>query len=360
LNDNSKPVKVLQIGNYPPPMCGWGIQTLLVDQALRQRGEISAVLKINENRQVRSSDYIDVQGGADYIFKVVRYAARGYRLNAHVNGMSKKGYVLALIATVAGRLMGRTASITFHGGLSQDYFPRHDSWKLKQAFRLLFMLAGKIACDSLPIKEAIESYGIPAEKVTAIATFSNQYLSFTPAELSVEIESFLAAHDPAIFSYVSFRPEYRLDVVREGIKLLRKKYPKAGLIWLGFPEKEMAAAREFLASWPDEERAAVLLIGNLTHDQFLTLMTRCLVYLRSPACDGVAASVLEALTLKIPVVASENGRRPEGVVTYSDLDAADMCAKLEYVLEHWQEVKAQTHIPKSEDNVARMADWLTE
>src|SRR5438874_10601355 len=90
--------KILQIGNYPPPMCGWAIQTKLVTDELRRRGHVCDVLKINEGRQVKDPSYVDVQNGRDYLFKVLRFAFRGYRLNVHVNGMSKKGYILALIA----------------------------------------------------------------------------------------------------------------------------------------------------------------------------------------------------------------------------------------------------------------------
>jgi glycosyltransferase involved in cell wall biosynthesis len=120
----------------------------------------------------------------------------------------------------------------------------------------------------------------------------------------------------------------------------------------------MAAAEEFVRGWSEEERASLLLLGNLMHDQFLTLLSRCFVYLRTPACDGVAASVLESLALGVPVVASENGRRPAGVVTYSDTSAADMVQKLQFVREHHEEVKAALQFDTSDDNVGRMADWL--
>jgi len=39
--------KILQIGNYPPPMCGWAIQTKLVTEELRRRGHTCEVLKLN-------------------------------------------------------------------------------------------------------------------------------------------------------------------------------------------------------------------------------------------------------------------------------------------------------------------------
>jgi hypothetical protein len=72
----------------------------------------------------------------------------------------------------------------------------------------------------------------------------------------------------------------------------------------------------------------------------------------------VAASVLESLALGIPVVASENGRRPEGVITYEDADPVDMVAKLNFVRENYDRVKAGLHLENAEDNVGHMVDWL--
>jgi glycosyltransferase involved in cell wall biosynthesis len=350
--------RILQIGNYPPPMCGWAIQLKLVTEELRRRGHICEVLKINEGRQVKSPDYLDVQSGADYLKKIWSYSLRGYRLNVHVNGMSRKGYWLAMAAALTGRLVNRPALITFHGGLSQDYFPRHDHSLAHEAFRALFRVAGEIACDSEPIRDAIVKYGIRPEKVRSIATFSPQYLQFSRVPLPEQIETFLNSHSQVFLSYVSFRPEYRLDVLREGMKRYREQDPGAGFIWLGFPGKEISAAEDFVSGWLPDERASLLLLGNLTHDQFLTLLSQCFVYLRTPACDGVAASVLESLALGVPVVASENGRRPTGVVTYSDTDAADMVNKLRFVRDRYEEVKAGLAFEMSDDNVGRMADWL--
>src|SRR5262249_48608140 len=158
-------VKILQIGNYPPPMCGWAIQTKLVTDELRRRGHTCEVLKINENRTIKDAAYVDVQGPYDYARKVVAWAIRGFRLNVHVNGMAQKGYLLALFAVLIGRLTNRPTLLTFHGGLSQKYFPRHDSRALHVAFRTLFQLAGGIACDSEDIKAAIVAYGIRSDKV---------------------------------------------------------------------------------------------------------------------------------------------------------------------------------------------------
>jgi glycosyltransferase involved in cell wall biosynthesis len=351
--------KTLLIGNYPPPMCGWAIQTKLVIDELRRNGYVCEILKINENRQVKDSAYIDVQGGFDYLLKVLRYAMKGYRLNVHVNGQSKKGYILALIAVFAGRFTLHPALITFHGGLAQEFFPRPDHLPLRVAFRALFQLAGGIACDDDFVKHAIVDYGISAGKVAVIETFSPQYLSFKPVALPEEMEAFLSEHSPAFFCYVSFRPEYQLSMLREAMSKFRQYQSSAGFVWLGFPDRELPRVEEFVRQWPAQERASLLLLGNLQHDAFLTLLSRCTACIRTPACDGVAASVLESLVMGIPVVASENHRRPTGTITYAETDAADLNAKLIFVMENYGSIKASLERAQPADNVARMAEWLT-
>src|SRR5580693_5815926 len=62
---SKSPVKILQIGNYPPPACGWAVQTKLLKQEIRRRGHACDVLNINESRKIKSAEYVDVQNGFD-------------------------------------------------------------------------------------------------------------------------------------------------------------------------------------------------------------------------------------------------------------------------------------------------------
>jgi glycosyltransferase involved in cell wall biosynthesis len=314
-------------------------------------------LKINENRQVKSSEYTDVQGGLDYALKVVRFALRGFKFHVHVNGHSRKGYLLALFALLLGRLTYRPSLLTFHGGLSQPFFPRGDRSPAYWAFKLLFRMAEGVRCDSPEIKNAIEEYHISSDRVTAISAFSSRYLDFVPAQLEFELERFFTSHDPVFFCYVSFRPEYRLEVLRDAMRTFCKSYPRSGFIWLGFPEKEMPDVADFVGSWSAVERESLLVLGNIDHNKFLTLLNRSSAYIRTPACDGVSASVLEAIAMGVPVVASENGHRPKGVITYQENNASDLCTKLEYVIGGRSEHRS-SEIIQYEDNIRLIADWV--
>src|SRR5919201_1945929 len=146
--------KILQIGNYPPPVCGWAMQTKLLAEEIRRRGAICEVLNLNENRKKKSSEYVDVQNGFDYVCKLVCFALRGYRFQVHVNGQSAKGYLLALIAALVSRLAGQSLILSWRGGLPQKYFPRLEACWARWAFLLLFQLSERISCNNVAIKRA--------------------------------------------------------------------------------------------------------------------------------------------------------------------------------------------------------------
>jgi hypothetical protein len=253
---------------------------------------------------------------------------------------------------------GARSSLIFRGGIPQRYFPGRRRSLSFWAFRFLFRRAATIACDNDAIADAIAAYGVSRCKISAITPFSPQYVAGDRPAPDGEFQAFLQNHDPVWLSYVCYREEYGLPEIRQCMTSYRERYPSAGFVWVGFPEKELPEVQNYVASWAQEERAALLVRGNVEHAMFLALIAHCTGYLRTPGCDGISASVLEALTLKKPVVASENGRRPPGVVTYRERDAAAMSGSLIYVTEHHDEVMRALHAPASHDNVARMADWL--
>jgi peptidoglycan/xylan/chitin deacetylase (PgdA/CDA1 family)/glycosyltransferase involved in cell wall biosynthesis len=357
----SKPAaKILEVGNYPPPQCGWAMQMKLLTEELRRRGATCEVMNINESRKVKSPEYVDVQSGLDYLLKLLAFALRGYCPHTHVNAESTKGYLLALAANLAGRAAGRPAAMTFHGGVPQSYFPRPDSSLLRLAYRLLFLSAGSITCDSIEIERAIKSYGINGTPIASIPCFSLQNLDHEKRPLPEAVEAFLAERGPVFFCFLCFRPEYAIDTVLAGMRQFQKLRPRAGFIWLGFPAKERSPLEACLDAQPGGRPENLLLLGNLEHDTFMTLLSRCFAYLRPHSRDGVSASVLESLAINVPVIAAENGMRPPGVVTYHWNDADDLCSKLAYVVENYEAVKHTIRPLGIEDNISRVAKWLLQ
>lgn len=349
--------RILEIGNHPPPVCGWSIQTTLVKSELRRRGFTVAVLNINESRKQKSDEYVDVQNGLDFVRKVFYFAARGYKFHIHFNALSRKGFLLSATAALVGRISGQRVILSFHGGLPQQFFPVERPLWLRTAFKMLFRTARYTTCDSEEIRQSIIGYGIEPVRVKAIPCASSELIEWQHVRLSESVDSFLAHHFPVFFSYVRLRPEYGFDVLLDAMARYAVEYPGSGFIWVGPSAREVNEIKRVLDS-SRMSRHNVMLLPNIGHDEFMTIMERCFAVIRAHSCDGVSASVLEALSLKLPVIACHDGHRPVGVITYEADSSADLLDKLLYVTTNYATIKTQLPIPKLERNTDAMVDLL--
>jgi glycosyltransferase involved in cell wall biosynthesis len=341
--------RVLQIGNYPPPVCGWSLHTQLVDRELRARGVDARVMDIGPGRRIAGRDCETVLGGFDFARKLLRYRRRGFTFHVHLNGDSWKGYLLALFPALLGRLTGKPAIVTFHAGPRQIYFPRsRGAWR--RAFQLLFRAAGEIICNHEPVRKVIATYGVSEQKIHPIPAYSVQYAEDLPVPLPPAVESFLTAHAPRLFSYSLFRPEFTMEALFDAFAAVRREFPGAGLLIAG-PQEVPPDAQEQIHRLGLE--SCVLIPGNLPHAQFLTVVQRSDVFVRTHLRDGVCSSVLEALQLGVPVVAAEDGIRPPSVVTYAPGDADDLRKKLSEVLSDLSSARGRVRPPDVENHLER-------
>jgi glycosyltransferase involved in cell wall biosynthesis len=354
LREHRPTARVLQIGNYPPPVCGWSLHTQLVHETLKERGADSRVVDIGPGRRITGRDCIPVHGALDYAAKLLLYRLRGFTFHVHVNGDSHKGYLLALAAVALGRLTGKPSVLTFHAGPQQIYFPRpRGVWY--RAFQLLFRLSGRIICNHQPVKRLIANYGVPEHKIEPIPAFSVQYSEEVPAPLPAAVDEFLSAHSPRLFCYAMSRPEFTLECLFEAFAALRREFPNAGLLMTGGqdvpPELKSDLQRLGIAD-------AVLFAGNLPHAEFLTAVQHSDAFVRTHLRDGVCSSVLEALHLGVPVVAAEDGHRPPSVFKYAPGDADDLLRVLTGVLRDLRAARAEVRPPEVRDNLNNEVNLL--
>ena len=82
----------------------------------------------------------------------------------------------------------------------------------------------------------------------------------------------------------------------------------------------------------------LLLLGNVTHDRFLTLLNRSYIFC-IPACDGVCGVGAGVAHNGYSGSGQRKRRCPPGTV--AENDAADLYHKLVYVVEHYADVKAR-------------------
>jgi glycosyltransferase involved in cell wall biosynthesis len=294
----------------------------MLKKELDATGQRCVVLNTGPNRRVPSPHYETVVSGIDYCKKLWRYARRGYLVHAHVNGESVKGLIVALVAELLATLAGTRCVLTFHAGVDQAFFPRGRAWHLFPAFKLMFALPDAIICNTAAVKAKLMEYGPAGSRIHCIPAFSRQYLNFDRVPLPAPVEDFVSRTPRCVFTYVRIREGFYLDTLLDGFAQVAAASPDVGMLFVGVTEDVDPGLWKLV-----EDRIAthglarqLCIVDELDHDQFLTALTRSVLYLRTPTTDGAASSVLESLALGVPVVAAENGTRPAGVVTYRATD----------------------------------------
>jgi glycosyltransferase involved in cell wall biosynthesis len=353
--------RILEISSYPPPRSGWSVRVEYLKRLLEANGHECIVLNIGSSRKQPSPDYETVLGPFDYIRKVVRFTRRGFTSHLHVNGASPKGVALALVAGLIGGCWGRRPFLTFHAGVEQVYFPRSRAPRWAPVFRLLFALPRTIICNSEAVKQRIAEYGVAPEKIVPIPAFSTQYLERRAVDLPAALAAFYGKCPRIVFSYTRLRPLfYPVEIIR-GFAAVARTLPDVGLVLCGVSDhKEIALEAQVRAEIVAQDLSdRILVVDDLDHDTFLEALARASLYLRSHVSDGVCSSVLEALSLGVPVVASENGTRPPGVLTYPAADADALARVLIDALARREAIRPQLSRPVLTDTLGLEVRLLT-
>lgn len=336
MNRTSNPKRILEVTSYPPPRAGWGVRVEFIKKHLEAAGHECVVLNVGRSRFIKSDEYEGVMGGLDYIRKVWKFSRAGFVVHMHVNGESPKGFVLTLIAEIINLAFGRRCLITFHAGVDQVYFPRPKYPVLWPMFWLIFAIPRRIICNSEAVKAKIQEYGVDERKIVPIAAFTRQYLEFDRVALEPHIEEFYSRFPTVLFTYIRIRDGFYLDTLLDGFARLAATRADVGLAFCGvsgdIDETLWRDVQARIATLGLADR--ICIIDDLGHDAFRVALVRSAVYVRTPTTDGVASSVLESLALKVPVVASENGMRPAGTVTYRADDPGHLADVVQRVIEN--------------------------
>ncbi len=341
---------LVEITSFPPPMGSWSLRIEFIAEAWRNLGHDCILMNIGASRKLKNPKYLNVTGLMDYILKVTCAAAKGHTLHTHTNGKGIKGTILALLGQCIALPFGRNCVLTFHAGLTQQYFPKTGRLPLDLLMWLTFRTPQKIICNSQKMKDRIsEDYKIDPNKIHPIPAFCSEYMKTEMGSLSAGVEKFVATHRPLLVSYVhTFHTEFTVDLMIHTVARLCAKFPDLGLLIMGstqFSEEYVRMIKE--RNLEDH----ILMTGNLPRDEFLAVIAQGALYLRTPIGDGVAASVLEALSLGIPVVAVDNGTRPLSCILYREGDLEDMINKVEYAIQNRETIISQIKKPEDADTL---------
>jgi len=300
-------MKVLLIGDYPPPYGGIAVQLQQLRRTLPESGIDCQVLNIGRGREVPGPEYQAVDGQLDFLFKLFRFGRAGYLLHLFTSGENWKSWAATIVVGSVGRVTRVSSIVTITSGRAPAYLA--GAWPWVRAFaRLGVRLVSAVICRTDAIARAIR--GWRATEVSVLPAFSASRLR--PASRPPEaVVRFASTRRPIVVSVAILRQEYDLPTLLQAFRDLRSDYPTSGLVVVGGGEDE-AKVRDLVNLWRLEE--SVLLAGWVAYSECLAIIREADVFVRTTLYDGDASSVREALALGIPVVATRTDFRPDGVV----------------------------------------------
>ncbi|HEX6198740.1 MAG TPA: glycosyltransferase family 4 protein [Thermoanaerobaculia bacterium] len=333
-------MKLLLVGPYPPPHGGISVHVATAYRLLRRSGAACRVLDADGRHgpgSARSGRPGRWRRWSRLSCAIRRHARAGWTLHLHTNGHNPRSWLTVLGCGRAAR-SAPARLVTLHSGMVPEYLSGGGAGR-----RLLVRLAlgpyDRVLCVNPRIREAVAALGIAPDKLEVAPAYLPSPPPATDAALPPPaVEAWLRVHRPVLVSTLWFRPEYGFDVLIEALARLAPRHPSLGCLVLGGGEGEEAARRQ-LRERGLEER--VLVAGDVSHTLCLALMARADLFVRPSLTDGDALSVREALSLGLPVVATDTDGRPGGIAALVPPgDAAALAAAIETALAPGPEAEA--------------------
>jgi len=315
---------VLQLGPYPPPVGGVSRNMLAIrDEVMRQAHSCSIVATTKSTEIIDEPNVYHPASPLDLI-KQIR-ALKFDVLHLHVGGeISGRVIWLAFICSIIGN--GKCV-LTVHSGA----YPQTEKAKAAHPNSIRGMIFRRFS-RLIGVNDAIagvfRSYGVPDDRIRVILPYSLEEPD-PSTTIPAELKGFCDKHSPVLLAVGGLEKDYDPLFQIATMNEILADFPNAGLMIVGdgSMRKEIREAID-ASGYADR----ICLAGNVEHAVTLHLINDSDALLRTTLFDGDAISVREALHLGTPVVATDNGMRPEGVELIESGDRNGLAAAVKKVV----------------------------
>ncbi|HYX90065.1 MAG TPA: glycosyltransferase family 4 protein [Myxococcaceae bacterium] len=315
---------MLLIGDYPPPMGGIAVHVQQLHQAFRRAGMQCHVLNIGKGGQP-DPGVIDGRGYANFSRHLVQNAAQGRLLHFHTGGNSPKAWTVAMAVAAAGQLFRAPTALTVHSGEIPDLFSQDAA--LRRRAQLALRGYAHVIAVSEAVRESLMALGLPGDRVSMHPAFCASEVH--PGDPREALAAIRARRHPLLSFAHNTSPVYGRELMFQALARLATRHPRIGLAVFG-PGTASAELRA------DAERFGVTSfledLGELSNEQALAVIHASDAFVRPTRADGDSVSVREALTLGVPVVATDVAQRPPGTIVCREGSAEDLAGKVEQAL----------------------------
>lgn len=297
-------MKVLQLGPYPPPHGGVQTNMVAILQYLGARGVPCAAMNLTRHRR-QNDDTVLYPKSALGVLRLL------YQLDydiAHLHVGGNFSLRLLGLAIVCSLIPGRKVILTLHSG-GYPSSPAGKRLLRSRLARAALRRIDRIIAVNFEIKDFFEKSGFPSARIRLIRPDPPVELSAATG-LTPELAEFFQAHHPVLLSVGGMEPEYNIPTQIGALGQLLRTFSRAGLVVIGGGSMEESLRTSLqTCSYAGD----VLLCGDVPHDVTLHAIKEAAVLLRTTSYDGDSIAIREALKLQTPVIATDNGMRPQGV-----------------------------------------------
>ena len=296
-------MKILIIGDHPPPFGGISVHVEGLASLLRRRGHDVRLLDVGRPRKrvPPTPELIPAEGAVQVAQEILTATSRGYLVHVHICGHNVKSWLLAAAATNLSVPWAPSPVITVHSGLAPAYLtsaPRR--WLARLACRP----AGRVLCVNDEIARSLRRAGVRPGRLELLAA----YLPASAGRPPPALAELRARCSRLACAALGKGPVYGADLLLQAFARARAELPGLGLALFGAgagPELEAQAHRQ--------GQGQLLALGELSHPEAVAVIAASDVFVRPTLADGDSNSVREALALGVPVLATSVVQRPEGV-----------------------------------------------
>ena len=240
-----------------------------------------------------------------------------------VNFANLVGHGFVLLAC---RLARKRTIITLHAG---DLQAKFESGRSRTIGRKILSLANVVTSVTPQLSQTVADLGVAKSYFIANGfQYFPQGFDDTDGELPSEVGGFIEMHSPVVVLVGAMDRIYGIDVLLRATVQLRKTFPRAGALVVAFKADNPAYNKE-IADMVEAAHIQEAVLFPAPFSQIAEAMRQSDVLVRPTRSDGDSIVVREALTLGLPVIASDVGYRPEGVRLFQSEDHEDLVRVIE-------------------------------
>jgi glycosyltransferase involved in cell wall biosynthesis len=322
-----------------------------MESALAHRGVKVTVYNLGAGRPVADNVFnFDTRNRVRQLLQLARAFAVQDSDLFHYLSASYRSFWLGAVCVVLARLTGRKIVLSVVGGAFKDFVGSLGPVSRRLASCSMRLSHALVACN-VEIEEVLAEL-VPGKKIHRMQNCF-PILADESTELPEAVNDFFRVHTPVVSATGAASAEYGLKDAVDALDLVRRVLPGAGLL--------VALTKYGEAAYEADLATKIGALGLEEHvlvqrdlPDFVSVMKRSDVFLRSTLVDGDSISVREALFLGVPAVVSDTPFRPDGVVLFRKGDAGDMAEKLLMALRVGRGSRAARPVEESEGNLTTL------